>query len=195
LIRLLMHTSPRRASARLVLFTIVFLLLASGGVLGWFCFLKPGPDQSVEAALPDGPIWFKDVTQASGLDFVHDPGPTDNYFMPQSMGSGCAFIHDGDGTLYIYLLHQGGPQGKKNQLFKQLGDGTFKDVSRGSGLDIAGWNTGVAVGDVNNDGLPDVVVTQFGGIKLFLNQGGGHFEDVTAWSTTSISTRRRNARP
>jgi hypothetical protein len=175
-----MHTSPRRASARLVLFTIVFLLLASGGVLGWFCFLKPGPDQSVEAALPDGPIWFKDVTQASGLDFVHDPGPTDNYFMPQSMGSGCAFIHDGDGTLYIYLLHQGGPQGKKNQLFKQLADGTFKDVSRGSGLDIAGWNTGVAVGDVNNDGLPDVVVTQFGGIKLFLNQGGGHFEDVTA---------------
>src|SRR5205807_3547233 len=124
--------------------------------------------------------WFEDVTSAVGLDFVHDPGPTDDYFMPQSMGSGCAFLDfDGDGRIDIYLLHQGGPGGKKNQLFQQQADGTFKDVSQGSGLDIAGYSTGVAVGDVNNDGLPDVVVTQYGGIKLFLNRGGGRFEDAT----------------
>src|SRR5439155_18701087 len=75
--------------------------------------------------------------------------------------------------------HHGGPAGKKNQLFKQLPDGTFKDISQGSGLDIAGYSTGVAIGDVNNDGKPDVLVTQYGGIKLFLNLGGGRFEDVT----------------
>jgi hypothetical protein len=120
------------------------------------------------------------VTDAVGLHFVHDTGPTATYFMPQSMGSGCAFLHEGADTLYVYLLQQGGPHGKKNQLFKRMPDGTFKDVSQGSGLDIAGFNVGVAVGDVNNDGLPDVVVTQYQGIKLFLNLGGGHFQDVTA---------------
>src|ERR1700688_142669 len=58
-------------------------------------------------------------------------------------------------------------------------DGTFKDVTDGSGLDIAGHNMGVAIGDVNNDGLPDVLVTQYGGVRLFLNNGNGTFTDVT----------------
>jgi hypothetical protein len=58
-------------------------------------------------------------------------------------------------------------------------DGTFKDVSAGSGLDIPGYNMGVAVADVNHDGKPDVLVTQYGGIKLFLNNGNGTFTDVT----------------
>src|SRR5205823_6690186 len=60
-----------------------------------------------------------------------------------------------------------------------MSDGHFKDVSAGSGLDIAGYNMGVAIGDVNNDGLPDVLVTQFGAVKLFLNNGNGTFTDVT----------------
>jgi hypothetical protein len=162
------------AGSRLPVLAVCFVILAATatavGILAWF--------KSSGTAEQDPP-WFVDATSAFGLNFVHDPGPTDSYFMPQSMGSGCAFIHDGDGTLYIYLLHQGGPQGKKNQLYKQMPDGTFKDVSQGSGLDISGYSTGVAVGDVNNDGLPDVLVTQYGGIKLFLNRGGGHFEDVT----------------
>jgi hypothetical protein len=151
---------------------------AALGLVGWLAYSRPA---GVEDPSPEevGVAWFQDVTAEVGLDFVHDPGPTGTYFMPQIMGSGCAFLHDGDGTLYIYLLHHGGLQGKKNQLYKQQKDGTFKDVSRGSGLDIAGWSTGVAVGDVNNDGLPDVVVTQYGGIKLFLNLGGGRFQDVT----------------
>src|SRR5690242_3787776 len=123
------------------------------------------------------PPWFEDVTEKLHLEFTHDCGPvTPEFFMPQSMGSGCAFLDfDGDGRLDIYLLHQGGTGGKKNQLFKQLPDGTFKDVSKGSGLDLAGYNTGVAVGDVNNDGKPDVLVTQYGGVKLFLNNGDGTF--------------------
>src|SRR5207245_3814277 len=78
-----------------------------------------------------------------------------------------------------YLLQNGGPNGARNRLYQQRPDHTFKDVSAGSGLDIAGHNMGVAVGDVNNDGLPDVLVTQYGGVKLFLNNGDGTFTDVT----------------
>jgi hypothetical protein len=134
-----------------------------------------------------GPVWFEDVTDAVGLDFVQDPGPTGTYFMPQSMGTGCAFIHDGDGSLYVYLLQGAGPDSKSvNRLYKWLPrHGKFKDVTEGSGLDVAGDNLGVAVGDVNNDGLPDVVLTQYGGVRLFLNRGGGKFEDVTAESGLS----------
>jgi hypothetical protein len=133
-----------------------------------------------------GPVWFEDVTDAVGLHFIHDCGPTDTYLMPQSMGSGAAFLDfDADGLLDLYLLHHGGPAGKKNQLFKQLANGTFKDVSAGSGLDVAGFNLGVAVGDVNNDGKTDVLVTQYGSIKLFLNLGGGRFRDATEESGLS----------
>jgi enediyne biosynthesis protein E4 len=128
------------------------------------------------------PPWFEDVTEKVGLDFVHDAGPVDEarHFMPQIVGSGAAvFDFDGDGLLDIYLLNNGGPRGKPNCLFRQLPDGKFKDVSLGSGLDIAGYNMGVAIGDVNNDGHPDVLVTQYGGVKLFLNNGNGTFTDVT----------------
>jgi hypothetical protein len=127
------------------------------------------------------PPWFEDVTEKVGLDFTHDPGPVGpDYFMPQIMGSGCAFLDfDGDGRLDIYLIHNGGPSGKKNQLFHQEADGTFRDVSAGSGLDVAGYGMGVAVGDVNNDGRPDVLLTEYGGTHLFLNQGGGRFVDIS----------------
>src|SRR5262245_54703119 len=67
-----------------------------------------GPEPTPEEAA--GPAWFEDVTDAVGLDFVHDPGPTGTYFMPQIMGSGCAVLHELDDTLYLYLLHNAGPQ-------------------------------------------------------------------------------------
>jgi enediyne biosynthesis protein E4 len=175
--------SPRARRRALLLVALLALVLV--GALGWFAWFKSGGVNDADDA--DGPLWLEDVTDAVGLHFTHDVGPTGTYFMPQSMGSGCAIIHEGEGegTLYIYLLQQGGPHGKKNQLFKRLPDGTFQDVSQGSGLDIAGFNVGVAVGDINNDGLPDVVVTQYQGIKLFLNRGGGRFQDVTDQSGLS----------
>jgi len=126
------------------------------------------------------PPWFEDVTEAAGIDFVHDPGTTGTYFMPQHLGSGAAlFDCDSDGRLDVYLLNNSGPEGQPNRLYQQRADGTFKDVSKGSGLDIAGYHMGVAVGDVNNDGRPDVLVTQYGGVRLFLNNGDCTFTDVT----------------
>jgi hypothetical protein len=127
--------------------------------------------------------WFQDITEQAGLHFIHDAGPINGkYFLPQIIGSGAAlFDFDNDGRLDILLLQNGGPSSPStNRLFRQGRDGRFIDVSAGSGLDFAGYNMGVAIGDVNNDGWPDVFITQFGGVKLFLNNGDGRtFTDVT----------------
>jgi hypothetical protein len=137
-----------------------------------------GPDHPADE--PAAPPWFRDVTEEAGLHFRHDAGPVGAYFMPQIMGSGAAlFDFDNDGRLDMYLLQNGGPKGAKNCLYQQQPDGTFKDVSAGSGLDVAGYGMGVAVGDVNNDGWPDVLVTGYKGIQLFLNNGDGTFTAVT----------------
>jgi hypothetical protein len=161
--------------------------LVGVGCAVYFFLLKPGtsrPQRPPDRQAP-GPAWFADVTDQAGLRFVHDAGPdpqeTRNYFMPQLMGSGAAlFDFTPDGRIkYLYLLQNGGAKGARNRLYRQLPGGRFKDVSAGSGLDIAGYNMGVAVGDVNNDGLPDVLVTQYQGARLFLNNGDGTFTDVT----------------
>jgi hypothetical protein len=162
--------------------TAAVLCLAAGASL-----LLPSCRNGVEPPAGDdlvftGPGWFEEVTDKVGLDFVQDSGPVDeNYFMPQITGAGAALCDlDGDDRLDIYLLNNAGPGSKStNRLFKQMKDKTFKDVSAGSGLDFTACCQGVAVGDVNNDGLPDVLVTQSLGVRLFLNQGGCKFKDVT----------------
>ncbi|HLW67427.1 MAG TPA: CRTAC1 family protein [Gemmataceae bacterium] len=130
--------------------------------------------------------WFADITDEVGLHFIHDAGPTGDFFMPQAIGSGAAiFDADGDGRLVILLLQNGGPDGAKNQLYRQLPNGRFEDISAGSGLDFAGYNMGVAIGDINNDGRPDVLITQYTGVRLFINQGNGKFVDQTEASGLS----------
>jgi len=117
-----------------------------------------------------------------GLDFKHDSGAAGRYFMPESIGSGGAFLDfDNDGRLDIYLVHNTGrePSKSKNRLYHQSPEGVFRDVSEGSGLDVSGAGMGVAAGDVNNDGLPEVLVTEYGNTRLFQNRGGGKFEDIT----------------
>ena len=165
---------------------VLSLFGLAGGAWLWHSVAPP--------AAPPPPPWFEDVTDAVGIDFVHDPGPTGTYFMPQSLGSGAAlFDAHNDGRLDVLLLNNGGPEGRPNAFFKQMPDGRFQDMSNGSGLDFAGYNMGVAVGDVNNDGLPDVLVTQYGGITLLLNNGDNTFTDVTReagleharWGTTA----------
>lgn len=134
------------------------------------------------APAPVEPAWFEDVTAKLGIDFVHEAGPvSDPYFMPLIMGSGVAALDfNNDGRIDLLFLQNGGPNSKAtNRLYRQLPDGTFKDVTAGSGIDFAGWNMGVAVGDVNNDGWLDLVITQYGGIKLLLGDGTGKFRDAT----------------
>ena len=115
--------------------------------------------------------------------------------MPQMLASGGAlFDFDNDGRLDVYLVQNGGPQSRAtNRLFHQETNGTFRDVSAGSHLDVSGWAMGTAVGDVNNDGWPDVLVTEFGRIRLFVNNRNGTFTDVstpagvedTGWATSA----------
>jgi hypothetical protein len=141
---------------------------------------SPSPSVPQQAVADDAP-WFVDITEQSGLNFVHDAGPLGKYFMPESLGSGAAlFDFDNDGRLDIYLVQNGGPNSHStNRLFHQDPDGRFTDVSAGSGLDVAGYGMGVAIGDINNDGWPDVLLTEYGRIRLFLNNGNGTFTDIT----------------
>ena len=168
--------APRKRHLKLWLAGFAALgLLATGGVLLYQQFAGSG------TAPPEEAPWFTDVTDEVRLPFVQDAGDLSNWHMPQIHGSGVAvFDFDGDDRLDLYLLNFGGPNSKStNRLYKNEPDGTFRDVTEGSGLGIAGYNTGAIVGDVNNDGRPDVVVTQYVGVKLFLNRGAGKFEDVT----------------
>jgi hypothetical protein len=166
-------------AAALTAAALLFAALASVG-----CSNAPSSGTTPASEPPDqpGPPWFEDVTDRLGIDFVHDAGPTGTYFLPQIVGSGCAAIDlDGDGRPDLLFLSNGGPKSKStNKLYRQRPDGTFDDVTAGSGLDFAGHCMGVAVGDVNNDGKPDVLITLYTGARLFLNQGSMKFRDVTA---------------
>jgi enediyne biosynthesis protein E4 len=163
---------PRRIAA-------VAVLAAAGAAGG--CRPPVTPSGDPPAQTPAAPPWFEDVTDAVGLTFTHDAGPTGEFFMPQSMLGGCAmFDADGDGRPDLLLLQGAGPNtGMRNQLWLQTADGRFRDASAGSGLDVDGYNVGVAVGDVDDDGRPDVVITRYIGLLLLRNEGGGRFKDVT----------------
>ena len=127
------------------------------------------------------PAWIQDITEKVGINFVHDVGPIGTYFMPESVGSGTAiFDFDGDGRMDILLLQNAGTNSTaSHQLFHQETDGRFRDVSAGSGLDLPGLGMGVAVGDVDNDGQPDVFITEYDRVRLFRNLGGGKFSEIT----------------
>lgn len=143
--------------------------------------------------LPSRAESLTDVTDASGLDFQHVVGPLGTYFMPESIGAGGGLLDfDGDGRLDVYLVNCGRspqavgefPPGTRveNRLFRQTEQGTFEDVTAHSGLGDTGYGAGCAIGDINNDGLPDVYVTNYGRDRLFQNNGDGTFRDVTLTS-------------
>ena len=118
-------------------------------------------------------------------------GATGRFLFPESMGGGVAFLDfNNDGLLDIFAV-QGGPVpgavGKerdfpaRNVLYRNNGDGTFTDVTQGSGLDAyTGYGQGVSVADYDNDGWPDIYITAIGGNHLFHNNHNGTFSDVTA---------------
>jgi enediyne biosynthesis protein E4 len=144
----------------------------------------PNPQNSS----PAGPIRFEEIAGKAGLHYVTATGNTENKNQPQTMVAGIAlFDYDGDGYLDVYLV--GGaaiPSLEKetpvywNRLFHNNRDGTFTDVTEKAGLAGIGYGSGVAVGDYDNDGWPDLFVANVTGNQLFHNNGDGTFTDVTA---------------
>jgi hypothetical protein len=146
----------------------------------------------------------------TGIDFRHENSPTRNKYLPETMGGGVALLDfDNDGDLDVFFtngarLDDPMPPGKHadksdakyfNRLYRNDGNWKFTDVTSKAGVSGAGtgYGMGVAVGDFDNDGFPDLYVTNFGGNILYRNRGDGTFEDVTAkagvpasgWSTSA----------
>ncbi|MGA2856058.1 MAG: CRTAC1 family protein [Candidatus Sulfotelmatobacter sp.] len=145
---------------------------------------------------PSGPIRFEEIAQRAGLHYVTANSSTENKNQPQTMLAGVALLdYDNDGYLDIYLV--GGadiPSLVKdsprywNRLFHNNHDGTFTDVTEKAGVAGSGYATGVAVGDYDNDGWPDIFVAGVTGNQLFHNNGDGTFTDVAAKAGVSGAT-------
>jgi len=148
---------------------------------------------------PPGQPWFENAADRAGIAFAHRSGHRDKFFLPEIMGGGVAlFDMDNDGDLDLYLVQSGNlfaPAGQQagHRLYRNRGDGTFEDVTAGSGSDVAGYGMGVAAGDVDNDGNVDLYITNVGRNVLLKGDGHGHFTDITAkagvgsagWSTSA----------
>jgi hypothetical protein len=139
-------------------------------------------------ATPNTPsVTFTDITASAGINFIHNSGKTGKKYLPETLGSGVAlFDADNDGWLDILFINSRGwtPSLKKSHhaLYRNNRNGTFTDITAGSGLNIPMYGMGVAVADYDNDGLDDVFITALEGDRLFHNEGNGRFRDVTAAS-------------
>jgi hypothetical protein len=138
-------------------------------------------------ALAQSSLAFRlvDVTRSAGLQFRHTSGAYGGKLLPETMGSGCAFLdYDADGWPDILLVNGRDWPGHVRQrstlhLYRNNRNGTFTDVTRAAGLDVEIYGMGVAVGDYDNDGFPDILITAVGQNRLFHNTGKGTFVDVT----------------
>jgi len=158
-----------------------------GGLAGfasWWQWsrLRAFAAQSQAAALG---FRLADVTVQAGIQFEHNSGAFGGKFLPETLGSGCAFLdYDRDGWPDILLINGADWPGHKKsrttvRLYHNNGNGTFTDVTTRAGLDVELYGMGVAVGDYNNDGFPDILITCVGQNRLFRNTGRGTFVDVT----------------
>jgi hypothetical protein len=181
----------------------VLIPLAAAAILIAVVFSRLFPFPSRAATPP--PVKFTDVTHDSGLDYVHDSGVQFGRDTPTTLPGAVAFLdYDNDGhpdiffvcgTQWPWNLSARGPT-STCKLYHNDGTGHFADVTREAGLDANMLGMGVAVGDYDGDGFPDIFVTGIGGNRLFHNQGNGAFVDVTAeagvggddhvWSTGAV---------
>jgi hypothetical protein len=173
---------------------------AAALVAATLLLVLPSPARRSSAASQAGacPATFTDVAADVGLSFTHIRGATGRYQLPETMGSGVAWLdYDGDGWLDLYVVQSGPypPQGSalaQDRLFRN-DHGRFVDVTRAAGLHDAAYGMGAVAGDYNNDGHPDLYVTNYGHNILYRNNGDGTFTDVTAaagvaagkWSTSA----------
>ncbi len=169
------------------------------------------PKAATNAARAEIPAaGFVDITEASGIVFRHENGAYGGKLLPETMGAGVAFLDfDGDGDPDLLFVNGSywpwqKPAGKTSPppgvaLYRNdtsNGQVRFTDVTAGSGLEAPAYGMGVAVGDYDNDGRPDILLTGVGGARLFHNEGDGKFRDVTAtagvggdakdWSTAAV---------
>ncbi|MGO9274045.1 MAG: CRTAC1 family protein [Terriglobia bacterium] len=145
-----------------------------------------GPAGSVAPSGNAGfPIQLTDVTRDAGITFQHNSGAFGKKYLPETLGSGCAFFdYDNDGWLDILLINSmdwpGHVHGRTTMtLYRNDRRGGFTDVTRTAGLDVEMYGIGVAVGDYDNDGFADLYVTCYGQNHLFHNNGNGTFTDIT----------------
>jgi enediyne biosynthesis protein E4 len=137
------------------------------------------------AAAPGLGFNLVDVTAGAGIQFRHNSGAIGGKYLPETLGSGCAFFdYDGDGWLDILLVNGMDWPGHKRQrttmaLYRNNRNGTFTDVTERAGLAVEMYGMGVAIADYNNDGFADILVTAVGQNRLFRNTGKGQFIDVT----------------
>ena len=163
----------------------VFIALGAVHILTGACE-QAAPQTTGSPPPSNDPPWFEEVAESSGLKFVsHSQHHDGRYLYPDNICGGAAlFDMDGDGDLDVYLVQAGrltdDPSKRPaNQLFENLGDGQFRDVTDGSGTADRGWGLGVATGDYDNDGDVDLYVTNLGPNVMLRNDGEGRFTDVT----------------
>src|SRR5947209_10011213 len=160
----------------------------------WSAFALRGAQQpvksnaSAQTAGITGTIQFQDIAAKAGLRFTTQNSPTPNKNQIETMVGGVALLdYDVDGWLDIYLVNVAAiPSLQKespaywNRLYRNNHDGTFTDVTEHAGVAGAGYGMGVAVGDYDNDGRPDLFLANVTGNQLFHNNGDGTFTEVTA---------------
>jgi hypothetical protein len=166
------------------------LILAFSLLGGAFFWLAPTdtPQASGPSHTSGSTIRFEDIAAKAGVHFITQNSPTGNKNQIETMVAGVALLdYDGDGYLDIYLVNGAAiPSLQKesptywNRLYHNNHDGTFTDVTERAGLAGAGYGMGVAVGDYDNDGWPDIFLANVTGNQLFHNNGDGTFTDVTA---------------
>lgn len=147
------------------------------------------------------PLFISIPPSASGIAWKHVNGRSSEYYLPETTGAGCAFLdYDGDGWMDIYLVNSGKSDfydpnpPLRNALYRNNRNGTFTDVTGKAGLSAGGYGMGAAVGDYDNDGFPDLYVSQYGRSILYRNNGDGTFTDVTeragvaapGWSSSAV---------
>ena len=163
----------RRALREIVAIATVTTLLAA----------TPGAQPTPAAA----PMKFTDVTAGAGIRFKHENGAFGKKYLPETMGSGCAFADvDGDGWQDIVLVQSSTWPGRPKParatlaLYRNNKNGTFTDITRAAGLAVEMYGLGISAADFDNDGDQDLYVTGLGSSRLFKNDGAARFADVTA---------------